>query len=78
MVGSRWSATRRIWLRAWKRIRHNQHIHEELMVVTAGSLEANMDGVKHTVPAGFGTAVRVEQATQCAESGDGAGEILRD
>jgi quercetin dioxygenase-like cupin family protein len=30
----------------------HQHIHEEIMVVTAGSLEANMDGVKQTVPAG--------------------------
>ena len=30
----------------------HQHIHEEIMVVTAGSLEANMDGVKTTVPAG--------------------------
>ena len=30
----------------------HQHIHEEIMIVTAGSLEANMDGVKQTVPAG--------------------------
>jgi len=30
----------------------HQHVHEEIMVVTAGSLEANMDGVKQTVPAG--------------------------
>lgn len=30
----------------------HQHIHEEIMVVTEGSLEANMDGVKTTVPAG--------------------------
>jgi XRE family transcriptional regulator, regulator of sulfur utilization len=30
----------------------HQHVHEEIMVVTAGSLEANMDGVKTTVPAG--------------------------
>jgi mannose-6-phosphate isomerase-like protein (cupin superfamily) len=30
----------------------HRHIHEEIMVVTAGSLEANMDGVKTTVPAG--------------------------
>jgi len=30
----------------------HQHIHEEIMVVTEGSLEANMDGVKKTVPAG--------------------------
>ena len=30
----------------------HQHLHEEIMVVTAGSLEANMDGVKTTVPAG--------------------------
>ena len=30
----------------------HQHVHEEIMVVTAGSLEANMDGVRHTVPAG--------------------------
>jgi quercetin dioxygenase-like cupin family protein len=30
----------------------HQHIHEEIMVVTVGSLEANMDGVKQTVPAG--------------------------
>jgi len=30
----------------------HQHEHEEIMVVTAGSLEANMDGNKQTVPAG--------------------------
>jgi quercetin dioxygenase-like cupin family protein len=30
----------------------HRHVHEEIMVVTAGSLEANMDGVKTTVPAG--------------------------
>lgn len=30
----------------------HQHTHEEIMVVTAGMLEANMNGVKHTVPAG--------------------------
>ena len=30
----------------------HQHVHEEIMVVTAGSLEANMDGNKQTVPAG--------------------------
>ena len=30
----------------------HQHLHEEIMVVTAGWLEANMDGVKTTVPAG--------------------------
>ena len=30
----------------------HQHIHEEIMVVTEGSLEANMDGTKQTVPAG--------------------------
>jgi mannose-6-phosphate isomerase-like protein (cupin superfamily) len=30
----------------------HQHIHEEIMVVTEGSLEANMNGVKTTVPAG--------------------------
>ncbi|HEX3745313.1 MAG TPA: cupin domain-containing protein [Bryobacteraceae bacterium] len=30
----------------------HKHIHEEIMVVTEGSLEANMDGVKTTVPAG--------------------------
>jgi mannose-6-phosphate isomerase-like protein (cupin superfamily) len=30
----------------------HQHEHEEIMVVTAGTLEANMDGNKQTVPAG--------------------------
>lgn len=30
----------------------HQHLHEEIMIVTSGSLEANMDGVKRTVPAG--------------------------
>jgi mannose-6-phosphate isomerase-like protein (cupin superfamily) len=30
----------------------HQHIHEEIMVVTEGSLEANMDGTRQTVPAG--------------------------
>ena len=30
----------------------HRHIHEEIMVVTAGSLEANMDGIKTIVPAG--------------------------
>jgi quercetin dioxygenase-like cupin family protein len=30
----------------------HQHEHEEIMVVTAGTLEANMDGNRQTVPAG--------------------------
>jgi mannose-6-phosphate isomerase-like protein (cupin superfamily) len=30
----------------------HRHVHEEIMVVTAGLLDANMDGVKTTVPAG--------------------------
>ena len=30
----------------------HKHVHEEIMVVVAGTVEANMDGVKHTVPAG--------------------------
>ena len=30
----------------------HRHVHEEIMIVTAGSLEANMDGVKTTVPTG--------------------------
>jgi quercetin dioxygenase-like cupin family protein len=30
----------------------HQHVHEEIIIVTAGSLEANLDGVKQTVPTG--------------------------
>ena len=30
----------------------HQHEHEEIMVVTEGTLEANMDGIRQTVPAG--------------------------
>lgn len=30
----------------------HQHVHEEIMVVTEGSLEANMDGTRQTVPTG--------------------------
>ncbi|HEX3745312.1 MAG TPA: cupin domain-containing protein [Bryobacteraceae bacterium] len=30
----------------------HQHEHEEIMVVAAGTVEANLDGVKQTVPAG--------------------------
>jgi XRE family transcriptional regulator, regulator of sulfur utilization len=30
----------------------HKHEHEEIMIVVAGTVEANMDGVKQTVPAG--------------------------
>ncbi len=30
----------------------HQHVHEEIMIVVEGTVEANMDGVKKTVPAG--------------------------
>jgi uncharacterized cupin superfamily protein len=30
----------------------HQHVHEEIMVVVEGTVEANLDGVKQTVPAG--------------------------
>jgi quercetin dioxygenase-like cupin family protein len=30
----------------------HQHVHEEIMIVVEGTVEANMDGVKQTVPAG--------------------------
>ena len=30
----------------------HRHVHEEIMVVTEGSLEANMDGTRQTEPAG--------------------------
>src|SRR5580698_6150958 len=30
----------------------HQHVHEEIMIVVEGTVEANMDGVKQTVPPG--------------------------
>jgi uncharacterized cupin superfamily protein len=30
----------------------HQHVHEEIMIVVEGTVEANMDGVKQIVPAG--------------------------
>jgi quercetin dioxygenase-like cupin family protein len=30
----------------------HQHVHEEMIIVTTGTLEANLDGVKQTVPTG--------------------------
>jgi quercetin dioxygenase-like cupin family protein len=30
----------------------HQHVHEETIIVTEGSLEANLDGVKQIVPQG--------------------------
>lgn len=30
----------------------HKHVHEEIMIVVTGTVEANMDGVKQTVPAG--------------------------
>jgi len=30
----------------------HQHEHEEIIIVVEGDVEANMEGVKHTVPAG--------------------------
>jgi quercetin dioxygenase-like cupin family protein len=30
----------------------HQHLHEEIMIVVEGTVEANMDGVKQTVPPG--------------------------
>ena len=30
----------------------HQHVHEEIIIVTEGTVEANMDGKKYTVPAG--------------------------
>lgn len=30
----------------------HKHLHEEIMIVVAGTIETNMDGVKQTVPAG--------------------------
>jgi quercetin dioxygenase-like cupin family protein len=30
----------------------HQHVHEEMIIVTVGTLEANLDGAKQTVPTG--------------------------
>jgi XRE family transcriptional regulator, regulator of sulfur utilization len=38
--------------RGSKRILRTKHEHEEIMIVVEGTVEANMDGVKQTVPPG--------------------------
>ena len=42
----------------------HQHEHEEIIIVTEGTVEANMDGKRYTVPPRFGAGIRFKPHAQ--------------